>query len=158
MASLYSVTYFPIGEADVSKSNTQDDTISISNRPEMPNLETIMEALIQRGAQRNNRLLSISMAQAKLILSRGAAAASVHPFVPHRLRHGGASMEAMLNTPPEEIQRRGRWLAAKSVQRYRKPGRYIAQMEKLTESRCKEARLVAPTIATKIAKMLTARP
>eukprot|EP00899_Mesostigma_viride_P014766 jgi/Mesvir1/23290/Mv25951-RA.1 len=39
-------------------------------------------------------------------------------FTLHSLRHGGATHDALRNIPTADIQRRGRWRAADSVQRY----------------------------------------
>ena len=51
---------------------------------------------------------------------------------PHCLRHGGASEDyAERSRSLDQIQKRGQWRSAASVQRYSKPGRIGLQLQKL---------------------------
>ena len=58
--------------------------------------------------------------------------ASLAPSHPHRLRHGGASADAVLNVQDLTIQQRGRWASIKSVARYRRPALYLRQLALLS--------------------------
>ena len=60
-------------------------------------------------------------------------------IVPHMLRHGGASMDALHNMPRDVIQERGQWAVARSVQRYSKHGRYLRELHQLTDGQLKRA-------------------
>ena len=53
---------------------------------------------------------------------------------PHRLRHGGASMDGLNKLGDLEMQRRGQWRSPKSLARYRKPGRYLRQLDLLSSA------------------------
>jgi integrase len=46
-------------------------------------------------------------------------------YVPHSLRHGGATRALLLGMPISEIMSRGRWQSLKSAQRYMQAGRAI---------------------------------
>ena len=54
----------------------------------------------------------------------------LHDLVPYQLRHSGASLDrATAARPLDEVRKRGRWLAAKSVARYEKSARLSATEE-----------------------------
>jgi integrase len=46
-------------------------------------------------------------------------------YVPHSLRHGGATRQHLLGKPMEDILLRGRWASTKSARRYIQSGRAI---------------------------------
>ena len=64
--------------------------------------------------------------------------------VPHQLRHGGASADAIGGCSDLMITERGSWSSVKSVQRYRSEGRYMRALHQLTAVQLVEAER-APT-------------
>ena len=50
----------------------------------------------------------------------------------HRLRHGGASADAIAGLDDAAMLERGSWRSVRSIARYRRPGRYLLQLSKLT--------------------------
>jgi len=50
---------------------------------------------------------------------------SLSSYVPHSLRHGGATLLALQNVPMEDILARGRWASSKSARRYIQSGRAL---------------------------------
>ena len=46
-------------------------------------------------------------------------------YVPHSLRHGGATHDHITGVPLEEILRHGRWAAVKSARHYVQSGRAL---------------------------------
>ena len=64
-------------------------------------------------------------------------------YVPHSLRHGGATRDHLRGVPLEEILRRGRWAAAKSARHYIQAGRAILLSMNLPEAIAKHARALA---------------
>ena len=69
--------------------------------------------------------------------------------VPHSVRHGGASADATLGARSiGEVQARGLWRAASSVQRYRKPGLYTRQVKKLTAAQLAASQAALPRLST----------
>ena len=60
-------------------------------------------------------------------------------FVPHQLRHGGASDMVLREQPLWAVLRRGRWLCMKSVQRYAKPWAVLVAWSSLPPDIAREA-------------------
>ena len=78
-------------------------------------------------------------------------AASLPPSHPHRLRHGGPSMDGLLarNLVSDfDIQSRGEWASTKSVLRYRKPARYLRRLEKISAAQLAETK-TAPSLSSR---------
>ena len=75
-------------------------------------------------------------------------------IVPHMLRHGGASMDALHDVPRGVIQERGQWAVAKSVQRYSKHGRYLRELHQLTAAQLKRATALAAALPHRLAARL----
>ena len=67
--------------------------------------------------------------------------------MPHAARHGGASTDAFLKVRSlHQIQLRGRW-GQKTVERYRKSGVLLKQVNRLTDAQVAEAARTAPLLA-----------
>eukprot|EP00971_Amphidinium_carterae_P341466 6480265-Amphidinium_carterae.1 len=103
------VTFFPSTELAMSKTLQQDDSVVLAAT--QPDRLWLCKPLAHLAVfEKACRSLS-----GKLPLS----------FVPHSLRHGGASGDAAAGVATKVIQLRGRWKAHSSVLRYQKPARYI---------------------------------
>ncbi len=60
------------------------------------------------------------------VFRAGAAALGLSPlYVPHSLRHGGATRDHMRGYPLEDILARGRWASTQSARRYVQAGRAL---------------------------------
>jgi hypothetical protein len=53
------------------------------------------------------------------------------PYVPHSLRHGGATFDFMNGHSITDIMARGRWAATKSALRYIQEGRQLLMMNSI---------------------------
>ena len=74
-------------------------------------------------------------------------------FTPHSVRHSGPSADFLSKTRnAAEIQARGRWRAAKSIQRYLKPGQMMAKMNKIPAAIWEKAKAALPLVLRKISR------
>ena len=64
-------------------------------------------------------------------------------FVPHSLRHGGATRDFLAGVPLEEVLRRGRWASTKSARHYIQSGRAILLTLQTPDKTLTDAALVA---------------
>lgn len=72
-------------------------------------------------------------------------------LTPHMLRHSGASHDAFYSIRSiREIQVRGRWKAAASVARYKKPGRMLLSQAEVSKSVWREADLARPKVLSSL--------
>ena len=86
----------------------------------------------------------------------GTAVLAAHPY---SLRHGGASHDSLhkLRTP-EQIRKQGRWRCEKSVARYNKHARVVAEANKLPEKVRRYGQLVNQNLVAWMAKPAMAKP
>eukprot|EP00438_Fugacium_kawagutii_P028531 Skav222528 [mRNA] locus=scaffold2875:82275:83045:+ [translate_table: standard] len=74
----------------------------------------------------------------------------------HHLRHSGASHDAYYNLRTlKEIQTRGRWKAANSVNRYRKPGRMLLTQSNVSKAVWKAADQARPKVLNSLSQFFT---
>ena len=64
----------------------------------------------------------------------------------HRLRHGGASADAIAGLDDAAMLERGSWRSTRSIARYRRPGRYLLQLSRLTPCQLASAEGAPPRI------------
>ena len=140
------ITFFPANRDLISKTNTQDDTIPISNRPGMAE---ILRALVA-GKSPTCRILPMSLSQIKKEL----APLLLQNFTPHMLRHGGASLDGVNGATVEAIAARGRWATMSAVSRYRKPGRYLRALAAMDPKRKKRGEELKSSLGFKVAELL----
>ena len=81
------------------------------------------------------------------------ASAQVGAAVPHRPRHGSASMNARTETSDEALMERGLWGSPPAVSRHRKPGRCIKQLSLLTPEHRRQCANSTAQIMQKILKL-----
>ena len=137
MAACWTLTLHPCTEAGRSKTKQQDDTITIgSTCPRRAWLTKVAAALATRTS---GPLLPLTEPRHRALFHRSRQLAGLQVSHPHRLRHGGASADGAAQLPEATIQARGRWVHAKSVQRYKKPARYLRELAKLTPQQMRSA-------------------
>ena len=139
-ASQWTLTLYPATaaarETQVSKTNTTDDTVAIGiSNPKRRWLQTLC-AGISRLPHPEGLLLGLSTKRYYQLFNHARAAAALPASSPHRLRHGGASVDSLQQGDAKltdlDIASRGRWAALTSVRRYRQPATYLRELSKLT--------------------------
>ena len=149
-ASAWTVTLYPTTQQATSKTRTQDETIILgaSNRRRAW-LTRLCPALKRRRPQ-EPLLIGLTASRYMQLYALGRSAAGLPPSNLHRLRHGGASADALLTKGEQlsdlDICSRGRWASLQSVRRYRQPARYLRQLEILSARQ----RLLAQSLEKKI--------
>lgn len=122
----WAVIFFPSTESAVSKGFTQDDTVEVgSSTADRGWITSVARALYRRTPAASDPLFSLTLRSFETRFTALAAAAGLRHVVPHQLRHGGPSVDAVHGCSAKAIQRRGRWASSRSVQRYMKQGRYL---------------------------------
>ena len=128
----WALIFFPGDRPEVSKTNTQDDTVEIGayGREWLRKVASSLATRRQAAAS----LFGLRLPQLQKFLAFGLAEARLSQFkvTPHCLRHGGASADAAAGSPAPEVQFRGQWRDMRSVQRYMKKGALLRQLAKLT--------------------------
>ena len=124
IASKTCVTFNPSSRSQVSKTNTQDDTVVVSSNPERPGLDMLLKSMVA-GRSAKEKVFRVTTSRMRVLLAEASSAMSLPLTLPHQLRHGGASHDGATGIGLEEIQSRGHWAAAASCRRYAKPGRYL---------------------------------
>ena len=154
MAGRWAATLFPSTAARRSKTRQQNDTFVIGgSNPRRAWLSRVAAALAQRSKGRK-LLLNLSLDRFSAVLRLHQARVNVPDAVPHALRHGGASCDS-LNLPSEsDVMARGTWGTLKSVARYRKPGRYLRQLARLSPAQRAHASALEPLLADRIVAQL----
>ena len=85
-----------------------------------------------RKGDASERLFPFNYRQVVVAFSAVCAGLNLKKVVPHRLRHSGASADRGDNSRTIlEVQRRGQWRAASSVQRYEKAARLATSVRRL---------------------------
>lgn len=89
-------------------------------------VKTLLMSLLQCHQTRGNKLLPFTANQFRSVFKETCAELGLSPgYVPHSLRHGGATRAHLLGRPLEDILMRGRWASTKSARRYIQSGRAI---------------------------------
>ena len=73
-----------------------------------------------------------------------------YAYVPHSLRHGGATRWHLLRHPIEDILLRGRWSSTKSARRYIQAGRAMLLTTSTSRSTAATAKLLAQDVLLSI--------
>ncbi len=147
------ITLFPSTREATDKVNAQDDTVAVSQFAHRAGLAQVVRALIHR-RKASDQLLPLTQAAFKEELKDACLRLGLPASTPHQLRHGAASMDAMMGVDTEEIRRRHRWSSAKSIARYRQPGRYVRALARLTPARVKLANILKTSLPSLLAKDL----
>ena len=99
-------------------------------------------------------LFQMSQARFRTLFTSGRLAAGVSPAVPHQLRHGGASHDALSHVSDAEMLARGPWKSTSSLARYRRPARFVKALAELPPAQVHLA-LAAPTLILKELEILS---
>jgi len=76
------------------------------------------------------------------------------PYVPHSLRHGGATFDFLCGATVEQIMFRGRWASMKSAKRYVQTCRAQLIIQRIPQRIGEQARTMAPHIDTVLSMLL----
>ena len=154
-APKWALIFFPSTENQRSKTFTQDDTVIVGVQPERAFLNNVLSSWVRK-LLKHSRLFPISHAfYAKRIRETSVLLGlSYLHFVPHMLRHGGASLDALNGIDLRDIQRRGQWITRESVNRYSKHGRYLRQLQRMTFASRSDARLAFTWLTKNLAKLV----
>lgn len=96
----------------------------------------------------NQRIFPFSPDSFRLLLKQVAHALGVShiPYVPHSLRHGGATYDYLRGHTVEQIMFRGRWAAMESARRYIQTSRALLIMLQIPPQLGHTAAVVAPHV------------
>ena len=156
-AQYWNITLYPSAEDKMSKTKQQDDSVTLGEvNVRRAWLAQVVAALKQHRGSRAS-LFSVSLREFETMLKTHAALAGVAHFVPHQLRHGGASADSAAGISETIIQQRGNWATAKAMARYRKPGRYIYQLGLLSRAQLTRAAAVESSLARRLISRLSTR-
>ena len=99
----------------------------------------------------------MSVQRYRLLYKKAFAAAGLPASHPHRLRHGGASMDGMASASNSDldIMQRGGWATLSSVARYRKPAKYLRRLRELSDQQ-RAAAIGAPARILSVLKRFVA--
>jgi hypothetical protein len=156
----WSLTFWPSTKKQTSKTGTQDDTVALGqNLHHRDDLHLIAQALKKR-TPKGGKLFPLGLATygGRLRAAADRLGLPGSDIVPHMLRHGGASMDALHGVPRSDIQERGQWAVAKSVQRYSKHGRYLRELHRLTTAQLKKATALSSALPRRLAARLSSLP
>lgn len=125
-----------------SKSGEFDECV-FADSPGRSDVNLILALLSRRKLGRHVSLfhpLTAKQYNSQIQSSAAKAGLSSFRLTAHHLRHSGASHDAYYKVRTlKEIQTRGRWKAANSVNRYRKPGRMLLSQASVTRHVWKQA-------------------
>ena len=147
--------FFPSDQNMKSKTKQQDDTVIVGDLHERAWLNSIAGAVWRR-AFPHRRLFPLVYADVLKACKKAFAevGCSGEVMCPHRLRHGGASVDALQGKPSTYIKHRGRWTSSKSVSRYMKHGRYLRMMSLLSDQQRNSSRKAEQWLKKHFIKLL----
>lgn len=134
--SLSSVWGVIIGNADRerrTKTGATDDIVLADSR-HRPWCGDLLRHVARSCLNQNVSVFSLSLSKYEDLFRRFSTMfkLTAGAFTPHTIRHSGPSFDAMHSFRTlAEIQQRGRWVSASSVQRYKKPGRLLLHASRL---------------------------
>eukprot|EP00438_Fugacium_kawagutii_P027916 Skav231462 [mRNA] locus=scaffold1847:987492:988208:- [translate_table: standard] len=118
---------------EVTKTGQSDDVV-LADSPHRPWCNKLLQTLGKHYVDREAPLFHLSLAQYEQLFRAFSKKYGLQPgtFTPHVIRHSGPSFDVIhKHRTFEQVQARGRWAAAQSVVRYRKPGRLLMEASKL---------------------------
>ena len=154
--AVWTLTLFPSSGETESKTRTQDDTAAIGATHPSRKWLTRLCAPLRAINPSDPRLLGLDPARYHELFRRARVLAGLMPSSPHRLRHGGASADALLTNELSvsdlTIASRGRWASLSSVRRYRQPAQYLRQLQRLSALQLSEAAALQHTLPALLAE------
>ena len=128
----WSLTMWPSTETEVSKVGSQDDTKYLgATNADRAWLAQLCRPLLSM-SRRSPYLFPITQRRYLRLFHLAHSLANVPASHPHRLRHGGASADALAQCSDLCLMERGPWRSVQSIMRYRRPARYLRQLALLT--------------------------
>jgi integrase len=86
----------------------------------------LLRCVVTGTAKADDHLFPFSAAEYRNVFKTSCAQLGLsHRYVPHSLRHGGATRWHLLGHPIEDVLLRGRWSSVKSARRYVQAGRAL---------------------------------
>jgi len=140
---------------ETTKTGTQDDTVLL-NSTDRSFACNVLKAVVTKRASATQRLfpdLTLDQYEKAMQKAKCEVGLGKFDFTPHSVRHSGPSADFLSKTRnAAEIQARGRWRAAKSIQRYLKPGQMMAKMNKIPAAIWEKAKAALPLVLRKISR------
>ena len=107
----------------------------------------LLRCVLDTTARGSDALFPFTAAQYRSIFKNTCAQLGLsHRYVPHSLRHGGATRWHLLGHSIEEVLMRGRWSSIKSARRYVQSGRALLLSTTVLESTGTKAKLFAANL------------
>jgi len=118
---------------------------------ENPVVKTLIRQLVSSSAP-HSFLFSFTASTFRNRFKAACSDLNLSPlYVPHSLRHGGATRQHLLGRPMEDILLRGRWASTKSARRYIQSGRAML----MTMDVPRRAQDLARAISSELLLLLT---
>ena len=133
MSGFWGVIFGNSDRQERTKTGAMDDVV-LADSLHRPWSNVLLRHLGRKMKNVHTHVFSLTLAQYEDWFRRFSSLHQLPPdtFSPHTLRHSGPSFDALhKHRNLSEIQQRGRWASASSVQRYKKPGRLLMQASKL---------------------------
>ena len=126
----WSIVICPSELGETTKTGTADDSVMVADRPDR---SWLAEAMTLYMARVNSKLFpNVTLSSYEKWCELGTRELQYKSacIKPHVLRHSGASNDVFHQRRPlQEVQKRGRWLARKSVTRYEKHALLLKRWE-----------------------------
>ena len=160
-AACWTLTLFPQTAEVQSKTRTTDETLAIGTaNPRRQWLQRLAPHL-HRLPQAQGLLLGLETARYNVLFKQARVWAHLWASSPHRLRHGGASADALLDGAAKrtdlDIASRGRWQSLTSVRRYRQPAMYLRELARLSPKQLDQAMAAEALLPLLLVRLLKAK-
>ena len=154
---VWGVVIAPEEEGVPSKAGEFDDCI-LFNTSSRQDVNLVVQQLVARCKKSACEVFdSLTLAQYTANIHQATTNLGIRhlQLTPHGLRHSGASHDSYHKIRDiKEIQFRGRWKAAESVRRYKKPGRMLLTHKQISSSFWKQAQMARPVLVKKLLQAL----
>ena len=150
----WTITFYPATQTRTDKAGLQDDTVSIGTTNPRRAWLSDLAGLWSAHRPKSALLFTLTLRAFETNLRFLAHQAQLEEAVPQRLRHGGASADAIIGLSDLELQTRGRWSSNRSVVRYRKPGRYLRHLGLLSSGQPKASHALEPAMLRSFRQVL----
>ena len=133
----WSLTLYPLvingsPALGTSKTAKQDETILVGSMgTERRWIQRLLPAFLN-ATRATKSLLGVTSSEYQQAFHSSRKLSALPSAGLHQLRHGGASMDALVGCSIAEIQSRGRWTSPNSVVRYKRTAPYLRRLETLS--------------------------